>query len=239
MTYKFGCRPGKVPVGLRDLTYYAAGSLPQAPPVSPAPVISPDWGMDGNDTYGDCGVAGGNHGFMACAAITGSGETFPGAAQIIAYYLAYTGGQDDGVVLADYLGYVRKTGFFGHTVSLYAPVSVSDVPTLSFAVYAYGFAYTGISVTQAMMDAVQGPSWQPWTAEMAQGASIGGHCIPLVGYDDQYLYAVTWGQVQKISYPAWHIMAQEAWAVITGEFSGGVRGISPAALAADLPALAG
>src|SRR5271168_3050280 len=152
MTYKFGCLPGKIPVGLHDLTYYAAGRLPQAPPSVLVPAI-PSWGMDGNDTNGDCGPAGGNHGFMACASIAGKTEVFPSAEQIVEYYLTYTGGQDDGVVLSDYLAYVRRTGFFGHTVNLYAPVAVSDVRTLSFAVYAYGFAYTGISVTQGMMDA--------------------------------------------------------------------------------------
>jgi hypothetical protein len=238
MTYKLGCLPGKIPVGLRDLTYYAAGDLPQAPASVPVPAVAA-WGMDGNDVYGDCGVAGGNHGFMACSAIAGKNEAFPGTEQIVSYYLAYTGGQDGGVVLSDYLAYVRAKQFFGHEVLLYAPVSPSDVPTLLFTVWAYGFAYTGIQVTQAMMSACpENGAWQPWTLEMAQGEPAGGHCIPLVGYDDQYLYAVTWGQVQKISYPAWHAMSQEAWAVITGEFSGGDdRGVSFAALQADLDQL--
>jgi hypothetical protein len=192
--------------------------------------------MDGNDLYGNCGVAGGNHGFMATASIAGKTEVFPSTEQIVDYYLTYTGGQDSGVILSDYLAYLRAKQFFGHTVSAYAPVSPSDVPTLAFAIWAYGFAYTGISVTQAMMSACpENGTWQPWSLEMAQGNPIGGHCIPLVGYDDTYLYAVTWGQVQKISYPAWHAMSQEAWAVITGEFAGGDdRGVSLAALQADL-----
>jgi hypothetical protein len=235
---KLGCLPGRIPVGLRELTYYAAGDLPQAPPSVLVPAVA-SWGMDGNDVYGDCGVAGGNHGFMACASVLGKSEVFPSTEQITDYYLTYTGGQDDGVVLSDYLAYVRANQFFGHTISQYAPVAVSDVPTLAFAIWAYGFAYTGISVTQAMMDAVEGQAeWQPWTVQMAQGAPVGGHCIPLVGYDDQFLYAVTWGAIQKITYPAWHAMAREAWAVITGEFAGGdAHGISLAALTADLPEL--
>lgn len=177
MSYKLGCLPGKIPVGLRDLTYYAAGGLPQAPASVAVPAVS-SWGMDGNDVYGDCGVAGGNHGFMACSAIAGKNEAFPGTEQIVSYYLAYTGGQDGGVVLSDYLAYVRAKQFFGHTVSEYAPVAVSDVPTLLFTIWAYGFAYTGISVTQAMMSACpENGAWQPWTLEMAQGEPIGGHCV--------------------------------------------------------------
>jgi hypothetical protein len=109
---------------------------------------------------------------------------------------------------------------------------------MQFCVDAYGFAYTGINVTQAMMNAVQSTSsgWS-WTSQEAQGESIGGHCIPVVGYNDASLFAVTWGQVIAISYPAWHQIASEAWCVITGEITkAGTdgRGISISALQEDL-----
>jgi hypothetical protein len=242
MTFKLGRRPGVIPAGLRDLTYYVAGTLPAAPAAIGVPQVSPNpdgtlWGLLGNAEKGDCGVAGLEHGFMADACIAALAETPATADQAISYYLNYTGGQDDGVILSSYLASVRTNGYYGRTISAYAPVAVNDVPTLQFSIWAYGFTYTGITVTQAMMDAVEGGTWQPWTTDMAQGAPIGGHCIPLVGYDDQYLYAVTWGQVQKISYPAWHVMAAEAWAVITGEFvsaGGDARGVSLSALTADL-----
>ena len=77
MTLLLGKRPALIPAGLRDLTYYVAGSLPK-PPASVAVPSVPNpgaaggggaWGMDGNDTKGDCGVAGLNHGFMADAAL--------------------------------------------------------------------------------------------------------------------------------------------------------------------------
>ena len=35
--FKLGKLPGRIPVGLRDLTYYAAGHLPAAPARSPSP----------------------------------------------------------------------------------------------------------------------------------------------------------------------------------------------------------
>jgi hypothetical protein len=82
---------------------------------------------------------------------------------------------------------------------------------------------------------------QPWTTALLNEQIIGGHCVPIVGYDEQYLYAVTWGGVQAITYPAWHQIATEAWAVITGEFvarNGDGRGVSLAALRADLDRLA-
>jgi hypothetical protein len=230
---KYGRKPGVIPVGLRDLTYYAAGPLPQPPPSVPVPVVA--WGMLGNDQYGDCGPAGLEHGFMAAAADTYEPETFPTEQQCVEYYLTYDDGQDEGVVLSQYLGYVQQNGYYGHTVTAYAPVGVHDVPTLQFAIDAYDFAYCGINVTQAMMDAFD--AGEPWTSAANQGEVLGGHCVPAVGYTDEYLTIVTWGQVQQVAWPAWHGMSDEAWAVLSGELAtAGTdgHGLNLAALQADI-----
>lgn len=236
----FGRLPGKIPVGLRDLTFYAAGKLPK-PPASvavPSPPPSSDaypWGMDGNDEYGCCGPAGVDHYFKCDASIAHESETWPTSSDIVQYYLGYTEGQDSGVVLSDFLAHVKSDGFCGHTIAGYAPVGVHDIPTLQFSIWAYGAVYTGIMVTDAMQQAYE--NGQPWTAEDLEAEVVGGHCIPLVGYDSKYLYAVTWGKVQPIAYPAWHYMSSEAWGIITGEFvsaGGDTRGLNLSALQADL-----
>lgn len=215
---KFGRNTAIFPGLLHDITHYFAGNLPK-PPASVAVNASVDWDMDGNDTYGDCGPAGLKHAFQNAALVTKESEQFPTADQVVQYYLTYTGGQDQGVVLSDFLKYVEKEKFFGHTVSAYAPVQFKDIPTLQFAIYAYTFAYTGIVVTNNMMAAFQ--NGQPWTLDVCLDQPEGGHCIPLVGYDSQYLYAVTWGKVQPIAYSAWSHIADESWAVITGEMAKG------------------
>jgi hypothetical protein len=62
--------------------------------------------------------------------------------------------------------------------------------------------------------------------------------VPAVGYSDEYLTVVTWGQTQQIAWPAWHAMSDEAWVVIVGEDAkGDGHGINLAALQADLPRL--
>jgi hypothetical protein len=244
--FRFGRLPAQIPAGLRDLTYYAAGPLPKAPAsvAIPSPPGQPDgtpWGMDGNSEYGDCGVAGLCHEFLAAAADTNETETFPTAEQVVDYYLTYTGGQDSGVVLSQFLAYVRQNGFYGHSVAAYAPVAVHDVPTLQFCIDGYDAAYVGITVSQGMMDAAAGPAPWTWTAESLQGETLGGHCIILAGYDSAWLYGVTWGQVVRIAYPAWHQMGDEAWAILSGELTeAGTdgHGINLAALQADLGMLA-
>jgi hypothetical protein len=196
--------------------------------------------MLGNSTAGDCGVASLEHTFMADAAITYETETQASQQQALDYYFKYTGGQDSGVVLSQYLAYVRKTGYYKNTVHAYAPVAVHDVPTLQNCVHIYGAAYTGITVTAAMQTAFS--NHQPWTTEVVNdGPIIGGHAVPIVSYDDQFLNVITWAGVQQITYPAWHSISSEAWAVITGEFvahTGDGRGVDLAALNADLDKLA-
>lgn len=240
---KLGCLPGYIPVGLKDLTFYVAGSLPKPPSKVDVPTVAIaadgfPWGMDGNDTYGDCGVAGIEHGFKAVDAVLNYPEQAPSDTDIVNYYMTYTGGQDSGVVLADFLKYVQATGFFGHTVEAYAPVAVHDIPTLTFGVDAFDFVYTGITVTQEMLQASQ--DGQPWDLDDLTYNVAGGHCVPLVGYDSNYLYCITWGKVQAITYPMWHFCSTEAWAVIPGEFTArnsDGRGINLAALKNDLPKL--
>jgi hypothetical protein len=236
--FKLGRLPGQIPAGLRELPYYAAGPLPRAPASVPVPAFG-DWGMLGNDAVGDCGVAGLQHGFEAAEAGTGEREQFPDSQRAVSYYLAYTGGQDSGVVLSQFLAYVRRHGYYGHTVSAYAPVAVHDVPTLQFAVDAYDFAYAGITVSQAMLSAFS--AGEPWTLDVVQDQPLGGHCTPVVGYSSEFLTVITWGQPQQIAYSAWHYIAEEAWAVLAGELvtaeSDG-RGLNLAALRADLGRLA-
>lgn len=234
---KFGRLPALIPAGLRDLTYYAAGPLPKAPASVAVPEVA-SWGMLGNDTYGDCGVAGAEHGFMAAASDVHQAEHFPADQQCVNYYLTYTGGQDSGVVLSQFLAYVRQNGYLGHTVSAYAPVAVQDIPTLQFAVDAYDFAYCGITVSQEMLQAFN--DGQPWTLDNVLADPEGGHCVPVVAYDSAWLYIVTWGQIQKVAYSAWHHIADEAWAVLTGELVAAKtdgHGINLAALQADLSRL--
>ena len=231
---KLGCLPGHVPVGLKNLTYYIAGDLPKAPVKVDVPAVK-DWGMLGNDQYGDCGVAGIEHGFETAAIITSTSEKAPTASQCIDYYLKYTNGIDAGVVLADFLAYVKKHKYYSNSISAYAPVNAHDVPTLQTAVYMYGFVYAGITGTAGMQQAFA--SEQPWDGHACSGHIVGGHCIPIVGYDDHYLYAVTWGGIQKITYSAWHSISTEAWAIITGEYEkahGDGRGVSLTALKNDL-----
>ena len=115
---RLGRLPGQIPVGLHDLSYYVAGPLPAAPSLIETPKITDGWGMLDNDILGCCGVAGLIHGSMADEGHhKRDGLLIPSSDQVGAYYLKYTGGEDTGVVLSQFLGYVRSRpdGVLGHT----------------------------------------------------------------------------------------------------------------------------
>ena len=52
----------------------------------------------------------------------------------------------------------------------------------------------------------------------------------LAGYDADWLYAVSWGAVRRMSWGFWHAYADEAWALGSGEDWLMAAGRSPSGL---------
>jgi hypothetical protein len=175
---------------------------------------------------------------MADEAVTSEPISVPSDQAVIDFYLKYTGGEDTGVVLSQFLEYVRKQpdGLLGHKVDSYAPVDVHNVPLLRSTVALFDFAYVGIAVTDLMQQAFA--AHEPWTVDtFIDGNILGGHCVPLIAYGPPGLICVTWGRIQCITWDAWPYIASEAWAVITGDLvaaHGDGRGVNLDALRSDL-----
>ena len=234
VTRKYGRLPAQFPGQLRTLSHYVAGALPAPPPSVRVPGEHYAWGMLGNDTYGDCGVAGLEHGLEAQALVAhGIVNAPPSATQAVDYYLAYTGGQDTGVVLSDFLNYTRQHGYYGEKVSAYAPVNHTSVTEMRQAIALFDFAYTGIRVTARMED--EYAAGQDWTLESLNSETVGLHCVPATAYGSHRATVITWGKLQPVAWAAYVAMMDEAWVVLTGELSqGDGRGINYTQLQADL-----
>ena len=195
----------------------------------------PNWYAANGILVHNCGVAGIEHVFMADAFVTKTRESFPSSTDCVEYYLNYTDGKDSGVVLSQFLSYVRTHGYYRHSVKAYAPIANHDTTTLRQTISLYDAAYTGIVVTDSMQKAFEAN--QPWTSSTIPGHIVGGHCVPAVAYDEHFLYVVTWGQIQAVSWLGWLSIVQEAWAIITGELfdhHGNGRGVNIDVLETDL-----
>lgn len=215
---KLGKLEAKIPVGLKALAEYQSSPFPVAPTSVKVPNVS-NWQMLGNDQYGDCTFAGIAHAKMATAEVLGVDEPVPTPQKVIQAYLAYTNGQDSGAVEADLLKYWQTNSILGSKLDAYAPANINDYEEIKNVIAHYGLAYIGIRVPALCQQQFQ--EHQPWKLSntSADNNIIGGHCIILVGYDLEYFYGITWGQVQKIE-PNWlKYYMDEAWALITPEIA--------------------
>jgi hypothetical protein len=88
----------------------------------------------------------------------------------------------------------------------------------------------------AMRQFNQGRSW----SVLPGGTIEGGHYVPVIGYDRRYLYTVTWGRVQKMTWAFFRKFCDEAWGILSEELLAGGKspdGLDLAALDQDLKAL--
>lgn len=242
-----GRRPAK-PAGerfaIRYIHQYAAKPFP-APsyPVDVSAGIT-DWRMLGNgpdptctthpDGVGDCTFAGREHYRMAKAAAAGETEEWETSDDLVAEYLAYDHGRDEGANIADLLLAWYKAG----KILAFAPVDHTDPAQVDAAMQAFHGVYAGVNLTD---DADQLFSdGKPWTTSQGQQPDPGeGHCIVKVAADGSQFFDtwVTWGALQR-STRAWtNACLDEAWVIITSEDE--AAKVDVAALRADIDALHG
>jgi hypothetical protein len=239
---KRGRQPAKR-LPLRFVHEYAREPLPvpSYPVDVTGGIADHEWFMLGNgpdptcttnpDGVGDCGFAGRQHVRMSKAACYGETETWETSDQLVAEYLAYDGGQDQGVVLADVLLAWYRDG----KILAFAPVDHTNPAAVDSAMQAFKGVLTGVDLTddaEQLFDAAQ-----PWTVAGGQrpDGSL-GHCIAKVKADgqdrDDY---VTWGALQGATREWSSACVVECWVVITSEDPR----IDTAALRADIDALGG
>jgi hypothetical protein len=234
---RYGKANPQFPIGLKDLkAYVKEGEQLPVPPVAINNYGELTWPMDGNDQYGDCTMAAAAHAIQTWNAVTKQADPVPSDAAVVAEYFKLTGGADSGLVEANVLKAWRNAGFWRNKILGYAPVNVHDVNQLKQAIYLFGLAYVGIQVPANAES--QFENHEPWSlVDGWQSQSIvGGHAIPIVGYDQNVLYVITWGDVQTMTYDWWQTYGDEAWAVLPQEFkeAAGYDNLSLQQLIADL-----
>jgi len=235
---KFGKLAAVCPDGARMLAYYQNSPLP-APPDKVAVPAVPDWGMLGNDQYGNCTFCGIAHGEICVAFLNSLVEPLPTTQETVDAYETYTGGKDTGAVEADLLKYWQNNIILSGKDAAYARSDRADQLELKSIIASYGYVYIGIEVPAPCEQ--QFAEHKPWalTGTPADDNILGGHCIILVGYDADYFYGITWGAVQAIEWAWLQTYMDESWAVISPEIvtSGKCGDIRLSELLADIAKL--
>lgn len=214
LPFKRGRRP---PVHTRRTMRLALAMHKALDALGPAPTVSDDyvsavmqqsasgWNCWWNNSLGDCVCEDSGHGLMLRTANAGK-IIIPTSQDILALYEAVGGyqpgnastdqGCDEGLMCQ----YLIKTGLCGQKASATGPVDPTNIEHLKWTVQIFGSCRLGIIVDQQMEQ--QFSLKQPWeTPAAANDPNAGGHDVPIVKYDSQYAYVVTWGGLQPVAWP--------------------------------------
>lgn len=204
------------------------------------------WGMLGNDNWGDCVFACDGHITEQQTAVGDGQELVVTTGQALAAYSAVTGfdpnagppGQnptDQGAQVQDGLNYLRKSGLAGWKIAAFAELDVKNLTEIKQGTAEFGCLSIGINLPVSAMD--QFNNSQPWTP--VPGSAIdGGHCVQVVGYDSAWVYVVTWGAIQRMSWSFWEQYVEEAWAIISKDWVS-KTGLSLTAFGEEFAAMTG
>ena len=199
-----------------------------------------NWGMMENDRLGDCAIATPGHMVMGWTVnALGSPIIIPDSQIVKAYsavsgYNPKTGANDNGCAVLDVLNYWRKVGIGGHNIKAYAQVNVKNVKQVMASAFLFGGTYLGMALpamlqTLNMMDGDWVlPNPLP-TDGSADPYSLGGHAVPIISYDPNWVYIITWGGTRRVSWPFFLKYCDEAYAAISQDWVK-PSGISPSGL---------
>jgi len=202
---KTPARPGAVKFKLSD--YVTIKKLPKLPiNFGHDDLIGKDWGMFGNDQFGDCVLAGAAHETLMWNKEAGKAVSFTDKA-VLSDYSAITGfdpsdpATDNGTDMQQAASYRRKTGVVDaqgtrHQVAAYLALEPGNLLQHYYAIYLFGAVGIGIEFPASAMD--QFNAGQPW-AYKSKSKIEGGHYIPLVAKRKTHLYCVTWGKLQPMT----------------------------------------
>jgi hypothetical protein len=230
-----GRKPAVLPPGLKMLGAYLTSPLP-------APALPLDasggftgWEMLGNgpdasvtnqgpnfEGVGDCGPVDTVHKRMADLALSAllhgtplPADPMPDANTVVADYLAYDGGQDEGVVGSEMMHAWYTSGLIGSKIDGYAPVPLDQIDA---AMAVFGAVLVGVNLTD---DADQlFNQGQPWNVDQGQkpDPNEGHFILKIKSTADQDGY-VTWGAEQWATKGWTRACAEEAWVPITPEMA--------------------
>ena len=154
------------------------------------------WGMLGNDTKGDCVIAGAAHETMLWAMATRRAVPYFTTDVVVRQYLQLSGGVDAGLDITMAAKWRRDTGLTDahgivHKVNAYA--AIDNVDDLLMAAYLFGAAGLGLALPpSAERQFTAGHVWD----EIDQ-APAGGHYVPVMGVNRAgHIVVNTWNNIQ-------------------------------------------
>ncbi len=234
--------------------YVDASKLPPLPAEFGHESLFPpkDWGMLGNDEWGDCAWAGPAHETMLLTKEASNGASFT-TESVLSDYAAGTGfnpkaglpGQnptDRGSNVRDVLSYRRKTGVIDaqgkrHKIGAFIKLQPKNLEHVFQALHIFQVVGIGFAFPEFAME--QFRRGEPWDVVPNAPAPTGGHYVCGVGKRAN-IDVVTWGALQQMTVAFFEQYCDEAWTYISTEDLENERtldGFNVEQLTADLKSL--
>lgn len=218
--YKLGKLPPKNdPKTLKFKSYLS--SLPPTPTAIDWSGKVSNWGLLGNDQWGDCTCAAAMHLEMLWSSQAGTTVLQPNTQETLAAYTSITGfnpadpNSDQGANEETVLQWWYKNSFgVGKPILGFMSIDPTNLSHIKSAIQIFGGVYAGIQVPNNAQDQFQ--QGLPWSGP-ANGIE-GGHAIPLVAYDPTYVTCITWGAKQKMDYTWLGQNLEECYVVVSPDW---------------------
>lgn len=232
-------------------SYLVPMKLPNVPARVWTNALGPDFGMMANDVLGDCTCAAMAHMIQIWTGNASTEVTIPDA-QVVQAYRDFCGYQDtpetdNGGVELDVLNGWRKTGIGGHRIEAFVALEPSNRLHMKAAIAHFGGAYVGLALPATAQDQRVWSVVPHAPSSVAGKGTWGGHAVCCVGYDQHFVWCVTWGKVQRMTWDFVSAYMDEAYCVLSKDwFAPGKdssligatpEGFDMAALVHDLAAL--
>lgn len=234
------------------LGHYLAGQVPKHPIYVDYLTQVHDWGVWGNDLYGDCGPVSVGNQRKQVSLYLGGQEQSPSLDDIFALYRTQnptfdpaTGAAgDNGVVLADMLSALLKVGVAGVKPLAYASVDVTNPDEVRAAISLFGSVLFGVDLDVAQQAQTDTGVWD----YQRRSPEWGGHAVMAGAYTSDTskgavdISVISWGERIGVTDEFCARQLQEAWVVLWPEVLGTAefeQGVDLSALAADYEQLTG
>jgi hypothetical protein len=175
--------------------------------------------MFGNDTIGDCVIAGRAHQTLRFEDVEQKKVISITDKNVFNEYYAETGGSDSGLVVLTSIKRWRKKGWIAarrrYFIEAFTEIAPRTPDAIRQAVFLDVGVGLGLNLPLSAGDQIRaGKPWEVGKGTRGKAGSWGGHYVYVPGYTAFGPVCVTWGQKQQMSWAFLKKYCDEAYAVI-------------------------
>jgi hypothetical protein len=205
-------------------SYIAVHALP-TPPQHDVYQHTDSWPMLANDKFNCCTSAAAGHMVHHWTSVNQDSVVLTDTDIIRAHAELTHDDLNQPVSMLTALKFWRKTGIGDHQIHSFMSAGKAKADTLRAVIYLFGAAYIGLDLPNFALprkiEEIQTIQWEiiPGISPAdAAPQECNGHCVAAIGYDEKYIYVVTWGTLKTMSWDFFTQYTDEAYAVLSTDW---------------------